>query len=130
MLIRFGGIDPARFRDFLAAGKEYSRGDAACLHKKEWIRLLGWPCSSRALSLDVLPICKRDEVNAAVLCFLRCEECLFQRTVPQESRRIGHLTDRVLLRLGRNSARGGVFPPFLEVVSPEYAIYARGMGKL
>ncbi|CAJ1379150.1 unnamed protein product [Effrenium voratum] len=63
MLIRFGGIDPARFRDFLAAGKEYSRGD----------------------------------VNAAVLCFLRCEECLFQRTVPQESRRIGHLTDRVLL---------------------------------
>lgn len=36
MLIRFGGIDPARFRDFLAAGKEYSRGDAACLYKKEW----------------------------------------------------------------------------------------------
>ncbi|CAL1138980.1 unnamed protein product [Cladocopium goreaui] len=36
-------------------------------------------------------------VNAAVLCFLRCEECLFRRTVPRESKQIGHLTDRVTL---------------------------------
>eukprot|EP00434_Breviolum_minutum_P018798 symbB.v1.2.016580.t1/scaffold1253.1/size128728/7 len=36
-------------------------------------------------------------VNAAVLCFLRCEECLFRRTVPRESKEVGHLTDRVIL---------------------------------
>eukprot|EP00438_Fugacium_kawagutii_P010344 Skav210915 [mRNA] locus=scaffold4127:11132:29640:+ [translate_table: standard] len=36
-------------------------------------------------------------VNAAVLCFLRCEECLFRRTVPRESQQVGHLTDRVTL---------------------------------
>ena len=39
------------------------------------------------------------EVNTAVLCFLRCEECMFRRTVRLESKRVGHLTDRIILRL-------------------------------
>ncbi|CAE7215208.1 Phosphatidylinositol/phosphatidylcholine transfer protein SFH7 [Symbiodinium microadriaticum] len=38
-----------------------------------------------------------DDVNAAVLCFLRCEECLFRHTVPRASAEVGHLVDRVIL---------------------------------
>ncbi|CAK9074665.1 unnamed protein product [Durusdinium trenchii] len=37
------------------------------------------------------------DVNAAVLCFLRCEECLFRKTVPEESESVGHLADRIIL---------------------------------
>ena len=39
------------------------------------------------------------KVNAAVLCFLRCEECLFRHTVPRASAEVGHLVDRVILSL-------------------------------
>ncbi|CAE7438829.1 SFH1 [Symbiodinium natans] len=37
------------------------------------------------------------DVNAAVLCFLRCEECLFRQTVPKASEQVGRLVDRVIL---------------------------------
>lgn len=52
------------------------------------------------------------EVNAAVLCFLRCEECLFRRTVPRESKEVGHLTDRVIL------SPGGISGPKMQTSEP------------
>jgi len=36
-------------------------------------------------------------VNASVLCFLRCEECLFRQTVCKESKEVGRLVDRITL---------------------------------
>ncbi|CAE7174844.1 SFH1 [Symbiodinium pilosum] len=38
-----------------------------------------------------------DGVNAAVLCFLRCEEVLFRQTVPRASEQVGRLVDRIIL---------------------------------
>eukprot|EP00933_Yihiella_yeosuensis_P051243 TRINITY_DN49114_c0_g1_i1.p1 TRINITY_DN49114_c0_g1~~TRINITY_DN49114_c0_g1_i1.p1 ORF type:complete len:313 (-),score=52.03 TRINITY_DN49114_c0_g1_i1:55-993(-) len=43
--------------------------------------------------------CGAGDTNAAVLCFLRCEEYLLRRQVTMESKKVGHLTDRIILVL-------------------------------
>lgn len=49
--------------------------------------------------LDAGKACGVGELNAAVLCFLRCEDFLLRKQVLLESERVGHLTDRIILVL-------------------------------
>ena len=62
--------------------------------------LFACTCNSTTAAVVRARSLEPSKVNAAVLCFLRCEECLFRQTVPKASEQVGRLVDRVILTLG------------------------------